>query len=1076
MLIDAPASPAEPAEPMTLALGLRVSLLTALAYVAVGSAAILLAGPPGYAAPLYPSAGLALAAVLVYGRAAWPGVFLGAFVVNAGLGALRAQPGQGLLLVLLPLLIGLGAMLQAQAGAWLVHRFVGREVLLNAPRDIALTGLLGALVACLVSPSIATPALVASQIVPLNEALATWLTWWSGDALGVLIAAPLALSFIGRPAADWRPRRRTLALPLLAALGLVALALVETDHLHRDRQNAVFEREADRLSSEAQSRLAGALHALKALQGTARARGGLDHDSLREASRWWLTEPFHLQSTGFSEWLPAERIAAYEAQARAQGSANYRVFDNDGGQERIRRGEVVAVRHVEPEPEPGITGPLGLNLLSVPSAREAIEATRHSGQPAATQSFNLGPSAGDEPGVVLYQALYSGPATTPEARAALFSGAIFVTVRPEGAMAGLVSPGQAFMTWCLTDGIPGTVGAAPPRHWAGPAGCESAAVPRGHFHQQRPLAWAGRTLILTLSADPAALPERTGGLTWLLSLSGMAAAALLGALLLTVTGQARRTDLAVSAGTDRLQRQVAERLQTEAALRESSERLRSILDNVPLGVMFLDPQGHLIECNPRLCAMAGRSASELLGRSVAELVHPEDAQIFRRLRRDLLGGQASASVDAIRLQVGQGPEVLVRVGASALRSPDGHIVRMVGVMEDITEHLRLEASERALHRAEEANRAKNDFLSRMSHELRTPLNAMIGFAQLLGLDRSPSLATHQAEWTQQIQRAGWHLLEMINETLDLARIESGAVRLNLGPLEVAPMVAACRAMVAGLAAERSVSFSENLGADASTILGDATRVKQVLTNLLSNAVKYNRKGGSVHIRSRPAAEGRIEILVTDSGLGMDDTQMAALFEPYNRLGRENSGIEGTGIGLVISLRLAELMGGTLSVSSRTGVGSTFTLSLPAADEAERPTPCFTETSLAPYQQRLVHYVEDNETNIEVMRGVLAQRDQVKLKTSVLGLDGLAAIRHDKPDLILLDMHLPDISGLELLRHLKQDVDVAMIPVVMVSADATPRHMEQALTLGALHYVTKPLDVAAFLAVVDSALEATETRW
>ena len=1058
---------------MTLARGLRVALLTALAYGAAGAAAIALAGPPGYAAPLYPSAGLALAAVLVYGRAAGAGVLLGAFAVNAGLGALRGQPGPGLLL-LLPLLIGLGAMLQALAGAWLVRRFVGREVLLNAPRDIALTGLLGALVACLVSPSIATPALVASQIVPLNEALANWLTWWSGDALGVLIAAPLALSFIGQPAADWRPRRRTLGVPLLAALGLVALAVVETDHLHRDRQNAVFEREADRLSSEAQSRLEGALHALKALQGAARARGGLDRDSLREASRWWLTEPFHLQSTGFSERLPAERIPAYEAQARAQGSARYRVFDSEGGAERLRRGEVVAVRHVEPEA--GNAGALGLNLLSVPSARGAIEATRRSGQPAATESFRLGPSAGDEPGVVLYQALYSGPATTPEARAALFSGAVFVTLRPEGAMAGLASPGQAFMTWCLTEGIPGAVGAAPPRHWAGPAGCESAALPHGHFHQQRPLAWAGRTLILSLSADPAALPERTGGVTWLLSLSGMAAAALLGALLLTVTGQARRTELAVSAGTDRLQRQVAERLQTEAALRESSERLRSILDNVPLGVMFLDPQGHLIECNPRLCAMAGRSASELLGRSVAELVHPEDAHIFRRLRRDLLGGQASASIDAIRLQVGQGPEVLVRVGASALRSPDGHIVRMVGVMEDITEHLRLEASERALHRAEEANRAKNDFLSRMSHELRTPLNAMIGFAQLLGLDRNPPLAAHQAEWTQQIQRAGWHLLEMINETLDLARIESGALQLNLGPLDVAPMVAACRALVAGLATERNVSFSETLGADASTILGDATRVKQVLTNLLSNAVKYNRKGGSVHIRSRAAAEGRIEILVTDSGLGMDEAQMAALFEPYNRLGRENSGIEGTGIGLVISLRLAELMGGTLSVSSRAGVGSTFTLSLPAADEAERPAPRFTETSPAPYQQRLVHYVEDNETNIEVMRGVLAQRAQVKLKTSVLGLDGLAAIRHDKPDLILLDMHLPDISGLELLRHLKQDVDVAKIPVVVVSADATPRYMEQALTLGALHYVTKPLDVAAFLAVVDSALEAAETRW
>ena len=364
----------------------------------------------------------------------------------------------------------------------------------------------------------------------------------------------------------------------------------------------------------------------------------------------------------------------------------------------------------------------------------------------------------------------------------------------------------------------------------------------------------------------------------------------------------------------------------------------------------------------------------------------------------------------------------------------------------------------------------------MSHELRTPLNAMIGFAQLLGLDRDPALVPHQREWTQQIQRAGWHLLEMINETLDLARIESGAVQLKLVPVDVAPMVAACRAMLAGQAAQRGITIDEALDADAATLLGDTTRVKQVLTNLLSNAVKYNRDGGTVLVRARPGAPGMVEISVTDSGLGMSDSQLESLFQPYNRLGRENSGIEGTGIGLVISRRLTELMGGTLTVSSRAGSGSTFTVTLPTTAEAERPPVRYSGTTPAPYQQRLVHYVEDNETNIEVMRGVLGQRAQVVLHTSTLGLDGLAAIRRERPDLILLDMHLPDISGLELLRHLKQDDEVAEIPVIVVSADATPGQMAQALTLGALHYVTKPLDVAAFLPLLDGALEAADTRW
>jgi CheY-like chemotaxis protein/anti-sigma regulatory factor (Ser/Thr protein kinase) len=269
---------------------------------------------------------------------------------------------------------------------------------------------------------------------------------------------------------------------------------------------------------------------------------------------------------------------------------------------------------------------------------------------------------------------------------------------------------------------------------------------------------------------------------------------------------------------------------------------------------------------------------------------------------------------------------------------------------------------------------------------------------------------------------------------------------------------------------------EELDPAAGGVMADATRLKQVLTNLLSNAVKYNRAGGDVTLSTRLRPDGRVDISVVDSGLGMTPEQVSRLFQPYNRLGREHSNIEGTGIGLVITQRLTELMGGQLAVTSRVGVGTSFVLTLHAVAGTVAPPMRFTETSPAPYQQRLVHYVEDNETNIEVMRGVLAQRTQVMLKTSMLGLDGLAAIRRDRPDLVLLDMHLPDISGLELLRHLKQDDDVADIPVIVVSADATASQMEQALTLGALHYVTKPLEVADFLALVDSALESADTRW
>jgi PAS domain S-box-containing protein len=969
----------------------------------------------------------------------------------------------------LPLVIAAGATLQTWVGAVLVRRYVQQPLVLQVPRDIFKAGALGALLACVVSPSVATAAMWWAGVLPTAGVPATWLTWWLGDSMGVLIGGPLTLTIIGQPRADWRPRRRTLGLPLLGAMALLTAGMLELSRVDQQRLRANFERDADRLASAAQERLTAPLYALQALHGAALARGDVDQTSLRYAASWWLAQPLqmHLQAVGHSVRVPLDGVAAFEAAARAQGMPGYRVFDRDEGRARVADGEVVALRHIEPLA--GNAAALGVNALSIPAARTAILAARDTGTPGATAGFKL---TQGEIGVVLYQALYRGEHASLASRRDTFRGVVFVTINTERAFSALAPAAQAYVEWCLLDVAPG---AAQPR-LAGPANCDSAKPTSRFWQLERPLQLGGRGLVLRLWAAPESMPGAQREAAWLLSIAGLTAAALLGALLLTVTGQHRRTALAVTAGTAELRHQVAERTQAEQALRESEARLRSIVDHVPLGVMFLAPDGSVLDCNPRLCDMLGRSADALKGSSVAQMVHPSELDLVLQQRRDLLAGAELVSMGPLRLDTPNGALRQVRVNASALRDASGQVVRLVGVVEDVTEHLRLEASEKALQRAEAANRAKSDFLSRMSHELRTPLNAINGFAQLLEMDRQPTLAAHQLGWTQQILRAGWHLLEMINETLDLARIEAGTIDLNLVPVDLAAMVAASRSLVAGTALQRGIQFSEDLTLDAPAVLGDATRLKQVLTNLLSNAVKYNRPQGQVVISSRLADDDHVEIEVTDTGLGMTDSQLAALFQPYNRLGRESSGIEGTGIGLVISRRLAELMGGSLTAQSQAGTGTAFTLRLPVATAEASPPPRFTDTSPAPYLRRLVHYVEDNQTNIEVMRGVLAQRAQIDLHCTLLGLDGLAAMRHEQPDLILLDMHLPDISGLELLRHIKQDQTLAAVPVIVVSADATPDHMQAALTLGAAHYVTKPLDLALFLQLVDGVLEHGDTRW
>jgi CheY-like chemotaxis protein/anti-sigma regulatory factor (Ser/Thr protein kinase) len=319
---------------------------------------------------------------------------------------------------------------------------------------------------------------------------------------------------------------------------------------------------------------------------------------------------------------------------------------------------------------------------------------------------------------------------------------------------------------------------------------------------------------------------------------------------------------------------------------------------------------------------------------------------------------------------------------------------------------------------------------------------------------------------------------MINDTLDLSRIESGMLKLEPTALELAPLVSAALAMVEPAAEKRGLRIEQKLDRRARAVMGDETRIKQILTNLLSNAVKYNVDGGSIVVRSRAIETQVVEITVSDTGLGMTRAQMDELFQPYNRLGRERTTVEGTGIGLVISRRLAELMGGSLRAQSVAGEGSNFILTLPRAPNAEGGLTTESElpTEPASYRQRRVHYIEDNETNIEVMRGILSQRAQIGLEVSLNGLDGLAAVRQRRPDLILLDMHLPDIGGLELLRHLKDDDDLGSIPVVVVSADATAAHIEAALTAGAAHYVTKPVNLASFLAILDELLDAMDTHF
>ena len=1020
----------------------------AAAYYAVGRLSLLLAIPPGYATAVWPASGIALAATLLRGYRVWPGILLGSFLINVWTSLDTGSATSIFKSIFLVVSIGAGASLQAIVGALLMSRFVRHPTALIGEKDVFKFLLLGGPISCLVNATWGVTSLLLAGVIQPADYLLHWWTWWLGDTIGVIAFTPLVLIWAAKPQGASLRRQISVSLPVCLTFALVVLSFVYTSAWEQTRIAAEFERRTDKVFQELEDNFDNyidALHSIESFFGSSVTVGRQEFKSF--VSRWFLRHR-GIQALSWNPRVLDSERTAYEQAARRNGFTNFQITEQNGQGELARaapRAEYVPVYYLEPYV--GNESALGFDVASDPVRREALNQARDTGKPRATDPTTLVQDAELKPGFLVFLPIYRNglPQRTPEERRrnlqGYATGAFRVSDLIKTSLKGGEEPKDVEIRLyddtgggkrrLLYDHRSQVLGSKDP-----PVEADTVMKP-AVLQRVIPFEMAGRRWIIQFAPTKEYLAAQRSWQVWSVLAGGLLFSGLLGAFLLMVTGRAAE----LQAINRDLQKEITDRKSAEEALRKSEARKGAILESVLDGIITMDHEGKLLEFNPAAEEMFRYKRADVVGKSMAELIIPPSLR--ERHRRGI----------AHYLATGEGPILGNRIEMTAMRA-DGtefpvelSVMRIgqdepplfTGYFRDITDQnaqeeirRRSEELEEQNRRVQEANRLKSEFLANMSHELRTPLNGIIGFAELMHDGRVGPVSTQHQEYLGDILTSANHLLQLINDVLDLSKVEAGKFEFKPEPVIPELLVREVCEIVRTLAAHKRIQLGIEIDAAVTGIVADSRSLKQILYNYLSNALKFTPDEGKVVIRVKPENQDYFRIEVEDSGIGIKADDLGRLFVEFQQLDAGSAKkYSGTGLGLALTKRIVEAHGGKVGVDSTVEKGSIFYAVLPRVFHVPGEIVDQERFAMAPPGAPLILVVEDEPEDRAWLARELAEAGYA-VDTVATGAEALVHCREMRFDAIMLDMMLPDMSGRAVLGKIRERGLNLETPVIVVS--------------------------------------------